>query len=481
MLKKLAGFALASLAMALAEWLWLRPVLAAGPRSATVYAFLLAANVFYLYKLFFNISLGARRLVAAYLAWYAVLFLFFVIVSPGTGADRWRFGGEQGLHRQLLFGLFLIVTSALFDLPAAFGVLVAALIAYFVFPFFAEAVLALMVVFYLIVMAELKRARRTKSYVVLGGFVLGFILMAAVLFPLIHLGTQRSPQALNTLIRSAPRGTQAAGHEAEAFDRAAKETRDAIWTSLQTATISTVVVLLLGVPLAYFLVRSSFPGRSVLDALVDLPIVLPPPVAGLALVFILGPDPGVGASLRELPQWLAANLDHWLGPALGVGQFIRKHVDLEFVSNWKGIVLAQVFVSSPFLVRSAQAAFQAVDPKLEHVSRTLGATPLRTLWRVTLPLAARGIFMGCILTWGRAIGEFGSVSVIAQHPETMPVRIYTQFVTSGDKGPSLSLAILMIFLCVTVFAGLHLLASRTLWRNVRTLWGHSGDSSGQAA
>jgi NifC-like ABC-type porter len=456
MRKKLLGFALASLAFALAEWLWLRPVLNASPRSGTVYAFLLAANLFYLYKLFFRISLGSRRLIAAYLAWYVALFLFFVVVSPGSMADRWRFGGEQGLHRQLLFGLFLLVTSAFFDLPAAFGVLVAVLIAYFVFPFFAEATLALMIVFYLVIMAELRHARVTKSYVVLGGFVLGFILMVAVLFPLIHLGTQRSPQDLDTLIRGTPQGTQAGGPEAERFDRAAQETRDAIWMSLQTATVSTLVVLLLGVPLAYFLVRSDFPGRSILDAMVDLPIVLPPPVAGLALVFILGPEPGIGSLLRE-------------------------KFGLQFANDWKGIVLAQVFVSSPFLVRSAQAAFQAVDPKLEHVSRTLGATPLRTLWRVTLPLAARGIFMGCILTWGRAIGEFGSVSVIAQHPETMPVRIYTQFVTSGEKGPSLSLAILMIFLCVSVFAGLHLLASRTLWRNVRTMWGHSGDSSGRTA
>jgi len=175
-------------------------------------------------------------------------------------------------------------------------------------------------------------------------------------------------------------------------------------------------------------------------------------VAGLALVALVGPQQALGVWLRE--------------------QF-----GIVLAGDWKGIVLAQVFVSSPFLIRSAMAAFRAVDPRLEHVSRTLGAPPRATFWRVTLPLSARGIFVGCILTWGRAIGEFGSVSFIAEHPETMPVRIYKQFVEAGQKGPSTSLAILMIALCVAVFAGLHLLASRTLWRNVPTIWSHLGGSS----
>ena len=340
MLKKWSGFLIGAVCSGLACWLWLDPTLSPSPRSVTVILFLCATHVFYLYNLIYRISLTSRRAVAAYVAWYVILFLFFVAVSPGSGLERWRFGGAHGLHRQLLFGLFLLVTGAFFHLPAAFGVLVAVLIAYFVVPFFAEAALALMIVFYLVIMVEVKRARLTRSYVVLGGFVLGFILMAAVLFPLIHLATQRSPQDLDTLMRGTPQGIQAAGAEADQADRMAKDTRDAIWTSLQTATVSTLVVLLLGVPLAYFLVRSDFRGRAILDAMVNLPIVLPPPVAGLALVFILGPEPGIGSLLRE-------------------------KFGLQFANDWKGIVLAQVFVSSPFLIRSAQSAFQAVDPRLE--------------------------------------------------------------------------------------------------------------------
>jgi molybdate/tungstate transport system permease protein len=126
------------------------------------------------------------------------------------------------------------------------------------------------------------------------------------------------------------------------------------------------------------------------------------------------------------------------------------------------------------------AAFQGVDPRLEHVSRTLGAGPFATFFRVTLPLAWRGIFMGCILTWGRAIGEFSSVNVIAQHPETMPVRVYKEFEKWGDKGQAATFSILMIVLCVLVFAALHLAASRTVWRNVRTVWSYVGGQSRQS-
>ncbi|HPD16556.1 MAG TPA: ABC transporter permease [Planctomycetota bacterium] len=331
-----------------------------------------------------------------------------------------------------------MITSSLFHMPKAFGFMVVLLVAYLVFPFFAEATLVLLTIFYLVILAELRLAKETHSYLVVACFALGFMLVLAVLFPLVNLGVSRSPQDLRTALLGS--------------DAAAAETRRAMWTSVQTATITTLVVLALGVPLAYFLVRSDFPGRRVLDALVDLPIILPPPVAGIALIALLGPR-------QPLGDWLRSNFG------------------IVLANDWKGIVAAQTFVSSPFLIRSAMAAFQGVDLRLEHVSRTLGARPMATFFRVTLPLAARGIFMGCILTWGRAIGEFASVSVVAEHPETMPVRIYKQFIEAGERGQHASLAILMIVLCVTVFAGLHLLASRTLWRNIRTIWGHGCGSS----
>lgn len=359
--RKLLGFATGAVGFAAAEWLWLSGALGSDLRSLTIYAFLLAANLFYLYNLIFHLTLRPRWVRAAYVGWYAALFLLFVAVAPSS---PWTFGGT---HRLLLFGLFLMLTSGLFHMPVAFGFMVVLLVAYVVFPFFAEPTLVLLTIFYLVMLAELRRGRETSSYLTLACFALGFVLLLAVLFPVVNLGVSRSPQDLRTALLGS--------------DAAAAETQRAMWTSIRTATVTTLIVLALGVPLAYFLVRSEFPGRRILDALVDLPIILPPPVAGIAIVGLVGPRQPLG---------------EWLRDTLGV----------VLANDWKGIVLAQAFVSSPFLIRSAQAAFQAVDPKLEHVSRTLGARPLATFFRVTLPLAARGIFMGCILTWGRAIGEF---------------------------------------------------------------------------
>ncbi len=437
-LRRLALFVAGALAAAVAAWLWLVPAFGRGPGVLTVVGFIASVNTFYLYNVVFRLLPRGRWVAVAALGWYAVLFAIFVGVAVGPPETRWVFGG---VHRVLLFGLFALLTGAFFHVPVLFGAMVAVIVGYVVFPFFAEATTGLLLVLYLVALVELRRARETNNFVVFGCFLLGFILLLVVLFPVGNLGVMRSPQDLKTAVF---------GHDA-----AAQETRRALAMSLRTATVTTALVLVLGVPLGYFLVRSDFRGKRILDALVDLPIVLPPPVAGLALVQLVAPNQAFG-------------------------RFLDESLGIVLANDWKGIVLAQAFVSSPFLVRSAMAAFQAVDPKLENVSRTLGAGPLATFFRVTLPLSARGIFMGCILTWGRAIGEFGSVSFIAESPETMPVRIYKQFVESGEKGPSTTLAILMVFLCVAVFAGLHLLASRTLWRNVSTIWGRARGASSRA-
>lgn len=459
MVRRHLAFLLGTLAFAVAQYFWLRSALAAPAgapgtfleaewawlvafvhmplRGATVWTFVLIANVAYLYNLVYHLGGRPRWQVWGYVVWYPALFLFFVAVATGPAGVRWHFGG---MHRLLLFGLFLLLTTTCYHVPVLFGFLVCVLAAYFVLPFYAEATLGLLCVLYLVGLALAGYARRRHNYVVLVSFVVGFVLLVVVFFPLVNLAFWRSPQDLDRLVR----GT----------DPGAAATRRAIWVSLKTATVSTLVVLVLGVPLAYVLVRGRFPGRGVLDALVDLPIVLPPPAAGIALAMLVGPDPGFATWLKE-------------------------HLGLELAGDWKGICLAQIFVSSPFLIRSAMAAFRAIDPRLEHVSRTLGARPLATFGRVSLPLAARGIFMGCILTWGRAIGEFGSVVILASDPQTMPVRIYDLFVGSGDKGPSLTVAILMVLMCTAIFAGLHLVASRTVWRNVRTLWSRLGGSSGE--
>ncbi|NQT85343.1 molybdenum ABC transporter permease [bacterium] len=438
-------FLLGCVAFAVAGYMWQSPRTL---RTFTLYALILLINIFYLYNVVFHLSARSRRMAVAAAVWYVALVVLFMAVSTGPRGTAWRFGGD---HRRMIFGLFVLVTGAFFHIPAIFGFLVIALVAYFVMPFYAEAVLAVLGVSYLLFLGEFRCARETQNRVPLVCLGLGFVLLLMVLFPLVHLATQRSPQDLKAILQGSGDRSGGGGAEPTQLDLVPEETRQAIWVSLKSATVATVIVLVFGVPLAYFLVRSTFPGRRVLDVLVDLPIVLPPPVAGLALIFLLGREPGIGT---------------WLRNTFG----------LQLVDDWRGIVLAQVFVSCPFLIRSAMASFRAVDERLENVSRSLGAGPWRTFFRVTLPLSARGIFMGCILTWGRAIGEFGSVVILAKTPKSMPVHIYDMFYNSGPKGESLSVAIVMIILCVTVFAVLHLVASRTLWRNIRTIWSGFGDT-----
>ena len=206
------------------EWAWLVAFLSAPLRSLTVYAFLLVANGAYLYNLCFHFDRKPRWQAAAYIIWYVLLFLFFVAVATGPMAERWHFGG---MHRLLLYGLFLLMTTACFHVPVMFGFLLAVLVSYFVLPFYAEATLALLSVLYLVALALLSHARRTRSYVVLTCFLMGFVLLLVVFFPLVNLATQRSPQDLDRLLR----GT----------DASAAATRDAIVVSLKTATVSTPV------------------------------------------------------------------------------------------------------------------------------------------------------------------------------------------------------------------------------------------------
>ena len=179
----------------------------------------------------------------------------------------------------------------------------------------------------------------------------------------------------------------------------------ALWTSVATATTSTVLVILLGVPLAYLLARGDFPGKAVLSALVYLPLVIPPLVGGVLLLTMYGPYAPVGG-------WLAAQ-------------------GIQISEAVPGIVLAQAFVAAPYLVVAARVAFESVDPAFEHVSYALGKSPLVTFFRVSLPLAWPGILAGVPLAWLRALGEFGATIMIAYHPYTLPVYLFVQFGAHG--------------------------------------------------
>ncbi len=202
--------------------------------------------------------------------------------------------------------------------------------------------------------------------------------------------------------------------------------RSALQLSGITTVISLCITVGLGTPLGFVLARSDFRGRRLVDAVVDLPIVVPPAVAGLALLLVFGRFGLLGPPLR----------------ALGIS--------LSF--STAAVVMAQTFVASPFYVRAARSGFLAIDRTLEAASATLGMGPLRTFAFVTVPLAAPALLGGAILSWARALGEFGATIMFAGNlagvSQTLPLLVYLQL-ESGDLGVATAVSVLMIVLSLT--------------------------------
>lgn len=180
------------------------------------------------------------------------------------------------------------------------------------------------------------------------------------------------------------------------------EVTDALSLGLVTSLIATLVSFVLGVPTAYLLATRNFPGKKLMDAVTDIPMILPPAVAGLALLFAFAPRGLLGPSLLRLGIILPGNT--------------------------AAVVLAQLFVASPFVVRAAKAAFENVDRKLVDSARLLNPSRLGVFFTVTLPLAANGVLAGLVMTWARAMGEFGATIMFAGNlpgvTQTMPLAIY---------------------------------------------------------
>lgn len=212
-----------------------------------------------------------------------------------------------------------------------------------------------------------------------------------------------------------------------------EETIRAIFTSFYAAFITTLIALFSGVPLALILSKYDFAGKGFIDSVIDIPILIPHNAAGIALLILLGPRSIIGSSLLKL--------------------------GISFTDTLFGVVVAMLFVSSPFMIRSAEEAFRSVDPALEKVARSLGATSFQTFSHVTLPLSVRGILTGCLLTWARAISEFGAVIILAYNPKTAPVYLYDVFVSEGLSS-SAPINALLILLALIVFVGLKLLTAK---------------------
>jgi molybdate transport system permease protein len=213
--------------------------------------------------------------------------------------------------------------------------------------------------------------------------------------------------------------------------------QDALRLSILTTFCSLAITLLLGTPLAYVLARATFPGRYLIDAVVDLPIVAPPAVAGLALLLAFG---RYGT----------------FGPVLGA-----LHIQVSF--STVAVIMAQTFVASPFYVRAARSGFTGVDRTLEAASATLGMGPLRTFAYITVPLAAPALIGGAVLSWARALGEFGATIMFAGNlqgiSQTLPLAVYLNL-ESGNLPIAVVLSVILILFSLIVVVAVHATAQR---------------------
>ncbi len=209
---------------------------------------------------------------------------------------------------------------------------------------------------------------------------------------------------------------------------------NSIWLSMYTAFLATLVAFIFGVPLAYILARKEFLGKSLIESIVDVPVVVPHTAAGIALYTVFMHHGGlIGAPLSSL--------------------------NIVCEDAVPGIVFAMLFVSAPFLINSARDGFKSVDPRLENVARSLGASQWHTFCKISFPLAFRHILTGSILSWARAISEFGAVIFLVSWPRIAPLLMYERFESYG-LSTSRPIAVLLIFICLTVFIFLRLASMR---------------------
>jgi len=238
--------------------------------------------------------------------------------------------------------------------------------------------------------------------------VLAVSLLLFITLPLAAMFTHTSPGALLSSLRQ-------------------ESATSALLLSLETTGITLLLALALGTPTAYMLARWQFPGKRLLDSIVDLPIVVPPAVAGVALLLAFG------------RQGL-------FGPTLAT-------VGIHLSFSTAAVVMAQLFVASPFYVRAARAGFLSVDRQLEDASSTLGYGGWGTFRRITVPLALPSLIGGAVLTWARALGEFGATIMFAGNlmgvTQTMPLAVYLNL-ESGDLDSAVALSVVLVLVSLVV-------------------------------
>ena len=203
---------------------------------------------------------------------------------------------------------------------------------------------------------------------------------------------------------------------------------EAIKLSILTSFSSLIIVIVLGTPIAYINARHRYLGKQLVDTLIDLPVVLPPAVAGLGLLMAFG--------RRGL-----------------IGQYLSAFgFDIAFTTL--AVIMARVFVSSPFYIRQAKTSFEDVNSEFEAAARTLGATPLSVFFRITVPIAMNGLVSGAIMAWARALGEFGATVMFAGNfqgrTQTMPLAIYSALESNLDAAISLAIILVTVSFIIIV-------------------------------
>ena len=209
------------------------------------------------------------------------------------------------------------------------------------------------------------------------------------------------------------------------------------WFTVACATLATLVMVPPGVLIAWFLARRQFPGRTVIDALVSLPLVVPPVATGLLLLMVFGRRGAVGGVLERL--------------------------GIEVVFTWKAVVLAMAIMGLPLLVRTARAGFEQVNERYERVAATLGARPLRVFLTISLPLAWPSVLGGAVLGFARALGEFGATIVVAGsipgRTRTLAVGIYS-YAETGQDAQAFTLVLVSVAIAFVALWGANWLVTR---------------------
>jgi molybdate/tungstate transport system permease protein len=334
------------------------------------------------FKIFDNLPL---RYGLTFAGSYGALFYIFIL----------RMSHAEPLFLLALMGL--AATARNFRLLAHFWALVAAFT--LCQPYAWESA----ILFFIVLAAAFSARGRIRSAAAQSFLIAGLAFLAVLLLPILILLLGQTPQSISDVLGQ-------------------RDARDALLLTAATATLSTLLLALFGIPLAYGLSRLEFRGKALVLSLIDVPIVIPQSVAGIALLVAFGRSQPIGGALFD--------------------QF-----GIRFDGATAGIVLAQVFVSLPFLVKPAMAAFEAVPPSLELAARHLGANSTGAFFHLALPLAKRGLFLGAVLTWARAAGEFGAVYFMTASPAVTPIAVFNRFERVGlaETAPLVA-AILMLSL-----------------------------------